>query len=204
MAEHIPNAKFVELEGIDHLVWFGNSDIVLDEIQEFLTGMRPGPVRETTLATVLFVDIVGSTEKSSVMGDARWRDLLAGFHSLVKQELERFRGRLIDTAGDGVFASFDGPARAIRCACAIRNRSTAFGAPVRAGLHTGECEVIDGKIAGIAVHIGARVAGEAQPGEVIVSSTVRDLVAGSDLRFSEGTVHTLKGVPGERRLFRVE
>jgi class 3 adenylate cyclase len=185
-------------------VWFGNSDIELDEIQEFLTGIRPGPVRETTLATVLFVDIVGSTEKSAAMGDARWRDVLAGFHNLVKQELGRFRGRLIDTAGDGVFASFDGPARAIRCACAIRNRSTAFGVPVRAGLHTGECEVIDGKIAGIAVHIGARVAGQAQPGEVFVSSTVKDLVAGSGLRFSDGTARTMKGVPGEWQLFRVE
>lgn len=204
MAEHIHHAKLVELEGIDHLPWFGNSDIALEEMQEFLTGVRPGPVRETTLATVLFVDIVGSTEKSSVMGDARWRDLLASFHYMVKQELGRFRGRLIDTAGDGVFASFDGPARAIQCACAIRNRSAAIGTPVRAGLHTGECEVIDGKIAGIAVHIGARVTGQAQPGEVIVSRTVKDLVAGSGLRFSDGTVHTLKGVPGEWRLFRVE
>jgi len=204
MAEHIPNAKFVELEGVDHLPWFGNSDIVLDEVQEFLTGIRPGPARETILATIVFVDIVGSTEKASAIGDARWQSLLAGFHDLVKQELGRFRGRLIDTVGDGAFASFDGPARAIRCACAIRDRSAAFGTPVRAGLHTGECEVIDGKIAGIAVHIGARVAGQAQPGEVIVSSTVKDLVAGSGLRFSEGTVHTLKGVPGEWRLFSVQ
>ncbi len=204
MAEHIPNAKYLELEGADHLPWFGNSDIVLDEVQEFLTGVRPGPVRETTLATVLFVDIAGSTEKASALGDARWRDLLAGFHDLVKQELERFRGRLIDTAGDGVFASFDGPARAIRCACAIRDRTTALGTPVRAGLHTGECEVIDDKIAGIAVHIGARVAGQAQPGEVVVSSTVKDLVAGSGLRFSDGSIHALKGVPGEWRLFKVK
>ena len=204
MAEHIPNAKFLELEGVDHLPWFGNSDIVLDEIQEFLTGVRPGPVRETTLATILFVDIVGSTEKASALGDARWHDLLAGFHGLVKQELGRFRGRLINTVGDGVFASFDGPARAIRCACAIRDRSTALGTPVRAGLHTGECEVIDGKIAGIAVHIGARVAGQAQPDEVMVSSTVKDLVAGSGLSFSDARVHTLKGVPGEWRLFSVK
>ena len=203
MADHIPNAKFLELEGVDHLPWFGNADIVLDEIQEFLTGVRPGPARDTTLATVLFVDIVGSTEKAQALGDARWRDLLARFHELVKQELERFRGRLLDTAGDGVFASFDGPARAVRCACAVRDRMAALGTPVRAGLHTGECEIIDGKIAGIAVHIGARVAGQAQPGEVVVSSTVKDLISGSGLRFSDGISHTLKGVSGEWRLFKV-
>ena len=203
MAEHIPNAKILELEGVDHLPWFGNADSVLDEIQEFLTGVRPGPARDTTLATVLFVDIVGSTEKAQALGDARWRDLLARFHELVKQELERFRGRLLDTAGDGVFASFDGPARAVRCACAIRDRMAALGTPVRAGLHTGECEIIGGKIAGIAVHIGARVSGHAQPGEVVVSSTVKDLVSGSGLRFSDGISHTLKGVSGEWRLFKV-
>jgi class 3 adenylate cyclase len=203
MAEHIPNARLLELEGVDHLFWFGNSDIVLDEIQEFLTGVRPEPTHETTLATVLFVDIVGSTEKAAALGDSRWHNLLAGFHDLVKQELERFRGRLINTMGDGVFASFDGPARAIRCACAIRDRSTALGTPVRAGLHTGECEVVDRDLAGIAVHIGARVAAQAQPGEVIVSSTTKDLVPGSGLRFSDGKIHMLKGVPGEWRLFSV-
>jgi class 3 adenylate cyclase len=203
MAEHIPNARLLELEGVDHLFWFGNSDIVLDEIQEFLTGVRPEPTHETTLATVLFVDIVGSTEKAAALGDSRWHNLLAGFHDLVKQELERFRGRLINTMGDGVFASFDGPARAIRCACAIRDRSTALGTPVRAGLHTGECEVVDRDLAGIAVHIGARVAAQAQPGEVIVSSTTKDLVPGSGLRFSDGKIHMLKGAPGEWRLFSV-
>ena len=203
MAEHIPNAKFLELDGADHLPWFGNADIVLDEIQEFLTGVRPAPARETTLATVLFVDIVGSTEKAQALGDARWRDLLTRFHVLVSQELERFRGRLMDTAGDGVFASFDGPARAVRCACAIRDKCAALGTPVRAGVHTGECEIMDGKIAGIAVHIGARVAGQAQPNEVIVSSTVKDLVSGSGLRFSGESIHDLKGVSGEWRLFKV-
>lgn len=203
MAEHIPNAKFVELEGIDHLPWFGNADVVLEEIQEFLTGARPAPVRDTTLATVLFVDIVGSTEKAQALGDARWRDLLARFQGLVAQELERFRGQLMDTAGDGVFASFDGPARAVRCACAIRDKSAVLGTPIRAGVHTGECEIVGGKIAGIAVHIGARVAGLARPGEVVVSSTVKDLVSGSGLRFSDGTTHMLKGVTGEWRIFSV-
>jgi class 3 adenylate cyclase len=151
----------------------------------------------------LFVDMVGSTEKAAALGDSRWRGLLVQFHELVGHELERFRGRLVNTAGDGVFASFDGPARAIRCACAIRDQAAALGTPVRLGLHTGECEVIDNQLAGIAVHIGARVAAAAEPGQVVVSSTVKDLVAGSGLRFSEGEVHTLKGVPGEWRLFAV-
>ena len=174
MAERIPNAKFVELEGIDHMPMFGDSEAVLGEIQEFVTGLRPGPARESALATILFVDIVRSTEKVAALGDARWHALLAAFYDLAKLELERSRGRLINTMGDAVFASFDGPARAIRCACSIRDRSRTLGLTVRAGLHTGECEIIDGKIGGMAVHIGARVAGQAEPGEVIVSSTAKD------------------------------
>jgi pimeloyl-ACP methyl ester carboxylesterase len=204
LAAHIPGAKLREFDGADHLPWFGDCDAVLDEVEEFLTGARPGPVRETTLATVLFVDIVGSTEKASALGDASWRGLLGRFHEMVGEELGRFRGRLVNTAGDGIFASFDGPARAIRCACAIRDRAAALGTPVRVGLHTGECEVMGGQLAGIAVHIGARVAAAGEPGQVLASSTVKDLVAGSGLRFSEGEVHVLKGVPGEWRLFAVE
>jgi len=204
MAQRIPGAKLVELPGDDHLLFLGDVEAALGEIQEFLTGIRPAAVYDTTLATVLFVDIAGSTEKAAALGDARWRDLLDAFLRSVHQELDRHRGSLIDTAGDGVFASFDGPARAIRCACAIRDRAAALGVAVRAGLHTGECQIAGGKLAGVAVHTGARVAALAQPGEVVVSSTVKDLVAGSGLRFSEGGTHALKGVPGEWRLFVVQ
>ncbi|TAK44658.1 MAG: adenylate/guanylate cyclase domain-containing protein, partial [Betaproteobacteria bacterium] len=185
MAERIPGAKLIELPGNDHLPFFGDSDAVIDEIQEFLTGMRPAAAYDTTLATILFVDIADSTGKAATLGDVRWRDLLKVFHQSVRLELDRSRGRLIDTAGDGVFASFDGPARAIRCACAIRDRVAALGVPVRAGLHTGECQIAGDKLAGVAVHIGARVAARAQPGEVLVSGTVKDLVAGAGLRFSD-------------------
>lgn len=204
MAERIPGAKLVELAGDDHLPFFGDSDAVIDEIQEFLTGVRPAPAYDTTLATVLFVDIADSTGKAAALGDARWRDLLQAFHQGVRQELERHRGRLIDTAGDSAFASFDGPARAIRCACAIRDRSAALGVPVRTGLHTGECRIAGDKLAGVAVHIGARVAACAQPGAVVVSSTVKDLVAGSGLQFADAGTHNLKGVTGEWRLFSVQ
>lgn len=204
MARHIAGARLVELPGDDHLVYLGDTETVLAEVEEFLTGVRPIATYDTTLATVLFVDIAGSTEKAAAIGDARWRDLLDGFHQALRQELERHRGTLVDTAGDGAFASFDGPARAIRCACAIRDRVATLGIAVRAGLHTGECQIAGAKLAGMAVHIGARVAASAQPGQVMVSSTVKDLVAGSGLRFSEGQGHTLKGVPGEWRLFAVQ
>lgn len=203
LAARIPGAKLREFDGVDHLPWFGDCDAVLDEVEEFVTGARSGPGRDTTLATVLFVDIVSSTEKAVALGDARWRGLLEQFHAVVARELGRHRGKLVNTAGDGVFAAFDGPARAIRCACAIRDRATALGTPVRAGLHTGECEVAGDQLAGIAVHIGARVAAAAAPGQVCVSSTVKDLVAGSGTRFSEGALHALKGVPGEWRLYTV-
>lgn len=204
MAERIPGARLVELPGNDHLPFFGDSDAVIDEIQEFLTGVRPAAAYDTTLATILFVDIADATAMASSLGDARWRDVLNAFHHSVRQELDRHRGKLIDTAGDGAFASFDGPARAIRCACAVRDRAAALGVSVRAGLHTGECQIAGEKLAGIAVHIGARVAACAQPGEVVVSSTVKDLVAGAGLRFSDHGVHALKGVPGEWRLFAVQ
>jgi class 3 adenylate cyclase len=155
------------------------------------------------LATVLFADIVGSTERAAALGDRKWRDVLDGYYSVARRELTRFRGREVDTAGDGFFASFDGPARGIRCAQAIAAGVRPLGIEVRAGLHTGECEVIGDKVGGIAVHIGARVAGRAGAGEVLVSSTVKDLVAGSGLRFEERGAHVLKGVPGEWRLFAV-
>jgi class 3 adenylate cyclase len=152
----------------------------------------------------MFVDIVGSTEQAAALGDARWRDLLANYHERVSTEITRFRGRVIDTAGDGVFASFDGPARAIRCASAIRDVVGRLGLTIRGGLHTGECEVAGDKVAGIAVHIGARVAASAGPGETLVTGTVKDLVAGSGLRFSDRGSHALKGVAGRWRLFAVQ
>ena len=204
MAERIPAAKYVELAGNDHLPWLEDADAILDEVEEFLTGVRHGPEPDRVLATVLFTDIVGSTEHAATLGDRRWRDLLESYHALVRRELSRFRGREIDTAGDGFLATFDGPARAVRCAGAVCEGSRPLGFAVRAGLHTGECEVLGDKVSGIAVHIGARVAALAGPGEVLVSSTVKDLVAGSGLRFQDRGVHALKGVPGEWRLYAVD
>lgn len=204
LAERITGAKLVELPGIDHLAWIGDQDALLDEIAEFITGARQGAELDRVLATVLFTDIVAATEKAAELGDRQWRRLLEEHHALVRSELDRFRGREIDTAGDGFLASFDAPARAIRCACAISDAIRALGVEIRAGLHTGECEVIGEKIGGIAVHIGSRVAAMAGPGEVWISSTVRDLVAGSGLRFGDRGTHTLKGVPGEWHLFAVE
>lgn len=201
IAERIPGARFVELAGADHIPFVGDADALLDEIQEFLTGVRPPREPDRVLATVMFIDIVGSTERAAEMGDHRWRDLLEAYHGLVRKELATFDGRKIDFAGDGFLATFDGPARAIRCACAIRAEAARMGLAVRAGLHTGECELIGGEVGGIAVHIGARVGAKAGPGEVLVSSTVKDLVAGSGIRFSDGGVHALRGVPGEWHLF---
>ena len=204
MAGQIPDAKYVELPGEDHIAWIGEVDILLAEIQEFVTGVRPASEVDRILATVLFVDIVGSTDRSAALGDARWRDLMNNYHQQVGKEVARLGGRVINTAGDGVFASFDGPARAIRCACAVRDAVAALGLTVRSGLHTGECEVDGDKIAGIAVHIGARVAAHAGPGEILLSGTVKDLVAGSGLRFADRGSHTLKGVAGRWRLFAVQ
>ena len=203
MASRIPDAKYVELSGVDHLPWFGDSDAVLDQIEEFLTGMRPVEGKDRVLCTVLFIDIVESTERALSMGDSRWRDLLRTFYQDVKQELDRFRGRLIDTAGDGVFASFDGPARAVRCASALHDRLTRLGVKIRSGLHTGECEVAGDKLAGVAVHIGARVASAAEADEILVSSTVKDLVAGSGLSFTSRGRHVLKGLTDEFELYAV-
>ena len=204
MAKSIPDAKYVELQGVDHLPWVGDVDSLVGEIQEFLTGVRQRYETDRVLATVMFTDVVGSTEHAAALGDRGWRDLLESYHACVRQELKRFRGREVDTAGDGFFASFDGPARGIRCACAIREAVTTLGINIRAGLHTGECQLMGDKIGGIAVHLGARVAANAQPGEVLVSSTVKDLVAGSGLRFTDRGVHTLKGIPGDWRLFAAD
>lgn len=202
VAEHIPGARFVELPGRDHIYWYEPDDL-LDQVQEFLTGTRADPGPERVLATVLFVDMVDSTRMASELGDRRFRDLLQRHQSVLRRHVQAFRGRVVDTAGDGVFAVFDGPARAIRCGCAIRDELRPLGVRVRTGLHTGECERLGDKMTGIAVHIGARVAAAAEPDEVLVSSTVRDLVAGSGIRFEERGLRTLRGVPGEWRLLAV-
>jgi class 3 adenylate cyclase len=175
----------------------------VDEVEEFLTGHRPVHEPDRVLATVLFTDIVGSTEKATEVGDRRWRELLDQHHSLVRRQLERFHGREVDTAGDGFLATFDGPARAIRCADSLRVGVRALGLEIRAGLHTGECEAVADGVRGIAVHTGARVAALASAGEVLVSSTVKDLVAGSGIEFEDRGTHELKGVPGEWRLYAV-
>jgi pimeloyl-ACP methyl ester carboxylesterase len=201
IAGQIPNAKFVELPGDDHVAWVGDQDAVLDEIEEFFTGTRPLREADRVLATVLFTDIVGSTEQAAQLGDRRWRDLLERHRSDVRQELERWRGHEVDTAGDGFFATFDGPARAIRCALAVADRARAVGLEVRAGIHTGECELLAEKVTGIAVHTGARVAALAEAGEVLVSQTVKDLVAGSGLDFQDRGEHDFKGVPGRWRVY---
>jgi pimeloyl-ACP methyl ester carboxylesterase len=203
MAERIPGARFVELPGDDHIPYLGDSETMVGEIQEFLTGTRDRVEPDRVLATVLFTDIVGSTERAARLGDQRWRELLEGYYELARRELTRFRGREIDTAGDGLFASFDGPARAVRCAEAITAGVRSLGIEIRAGLHTGECEVIGDKVGGIAVHIGARVASLARAGEILVSNTVKDLVAGSGIGFEDRGTQTLKGVPGEWRPYAV-
>ena len=205
LADRIPHTKYMELSGEDHLPWVGeNSDQILDEMAQFLTGEWRPIETECVLATVLFTDIVESSKRAAELGDRGWRDLLERHHSLVRGELNRFRGKEVDTAGDGFFATFDGPARGIRCACSIRDAVPSLDLAVRAGLHTGECEVMEDKVSGIAVHIGARVMEKAEPGEVFVSSTVKDLVAGSGLRFNDRGKHELKGIPGEWRIFHVE
>jgi pimeloyl-ACP methyl ester carboxylesterase len=209
MATSMPSARVVEIPGPGHLAFGRYQDPILAEIRSFLTGIwESGGWEEQepdrVLATVLFTDIVSSSARASALGDRGWRELLERHHGLVRRELLRFRGRELDTAGDGFLASFDGPARAIRCACAIVDSLRELDLEIRAGLHTGECELVDGKVAGIAVHTGARVAAHAQPGEVLVSSTVKDLVAGSGIRFADRGLHELAGVPGEWRLYAVE
>jgi class 3 adenylate cyclase len=204
IAARIPGARLVELPGADHLFWAGDFEPMLEEIEEFVTGARSSATPERVLATVLFTDIVASTARVAAMGDAAWRDLLARHHQTVADHVKRWRGRVVKTIGDGVLAHFDGPARAIRAAVGIVDEAAGQGVEVRAGLHTGEAEIVGEDLAGIAVHIGARVAALAGPGEVLVSRTVSDLVAGSGIEFAERGEHELKGVPGRWKLYAVE
>jgi class 3 adenylate cyclase len=202
LAEHLPNARLVELPGNDHILWYEDPERTLGEIQEFLTGARSEAEPERILATVVFTDIVDSTRTAAELGDQRWREVLVGHYGTVSAALQRFGGREIKSTGDGYLATFDGPARAIRCARAILDSSEERqGIRVRAGVHTGECEVMGDDIGGIAVHIAARVSALAGPSEVLVSRTVKDLVAGSGLEFSDRGAHTLKGVPDEWQLY---
>lgn len=204
MAERIPRARLVQVEGQGHIPGPGNAERLVAEIERFLEAVvfdEDSEPPDRQLATLLFTDIVDSTAQMAKLGDAGWRELLERHHALIRAELARGRGTEVDTAGDGFFAAFDGPARAVRCAKSIVDAVHAIGLDVRSGLHTGECEVVDGKMSGIAVHTGARVAAHAGPGEVLVSSTVKDLVAGSGLEFEDRGVHELKGIPGEWRLY---
>src|SRR6266540_1725992 len=201
MGEHIPGAQLVELHGTDHLPWEGDRESVLDEIERFLSGVREEVEPDRVLATLLFTDVVGSTAKAAELGDRAWHELLTKHHRLVRAQLARFRGREVDMAGDGLFATFDGPARAVRCASAIADGLRTLGLDVRAGVHTGEIEQTNGSVRGIAVHIASRIAAAARPGEVLVSSTVKDIVAGSGIAFEERGEHELDGVPGTWRLF---
>jgi len=204
VATHIPGAAFVEVPGRDHLWWSDDPDAFLDEIEQFVTGVRRGADPERVLSTVLFTDIVGSTERAATVGDRRWRELLEAHHRVVRRELDRHRGREVKTTGDGFVATFDGPARAIRCACAVRDAVRGLDLTVRAGVHTGEIELTDQDIAGLAVHVAARVCGLAAGDEVLVSRTVTDLVAGSNITFGARGEHDLKGVPGRWQLYAVE
>lgn len=201
LASQIPGARFVALDGDDHMPWAGDQDALVDEVQEFLTGIRSSRDIDRVLATVLFTDIVNSTAHMARVGDKAWNDWLDHHHAAVRKQLALFRGREINLTGDGFFAIFDGPARSVRCALGIQQAAREIGLDIRAGLHTGEVELHDDTVAGIAVHIGARVAAVAAAGETLVSSTVKDLVSGSGLRFDDRGAHALKGVPGEWRLY---
>ena len=201
LAQHINGAKYIELDGADHLAWLGDMDSIIAEVREFVTGERETPQPDRVLATILFCDIVDSTARAAALGDHNWKQLQSRFLALADEKLRLFRGRKLDTAGDGLFAAFDGPARAVRCGAALAHGVDALGVRLRVGVHTGECEVLEDKYSGIAVHVGARIAALAKPGEVLVSSTVKDLVVGSGLRFEDRGEQVLKGVPGEWRLF---
>jgi pimeloyl-ACP methyl ester carboxylesterase len=201
MAARIPNARLMELPGADHVPYFQSADAVLAATEEFLTGAPPAADTDRFLATVLFTDIVNGTAKAAELGDRRWGELIEGHHGIVRRELARFRGAEVDTAGDGFFATFDGPGRAVRCGLAIRDAVRGLGIDIRAGVHTGECELVAGKTGGIAVIIGSRVREQAAPGEVLATSTVRDLTSGSGLRFEPRGLRRLKGVPDEWQIF---
>jgi class 3 adenylate cyclase len=203
LAEHIPAASFVEISACDHLWWTDNPDGFLDEVEQFVTGVRRGPDPERVLATVLFTDIVSSTKRAAALGDRAWREVLGAHHRLVRRELDRHRGREIKTTGDGFLATFDGPARAIQCACAIRDGARELDLPVRAGIHTGEIELTGNDIAGVAVHVAARLLDYSDPNEVVVSGAVPLLMAGSGVGFEDRGEHELKGVPGTWKLFTV-
>ena len=203
LAEGIPRARFIELPGVDHLMWAGDQDGIVEEVRRFLAEVHPRAAGNRVLATILFTDIAGSTETLSRMGDHAWRDLLAEHRRSVRSSLAAFGGNEVDTAGDGFVATFQGPARAIECASTILDETASLGIQVRAGIHTGECEVSDDGIIGVAVHVAARVMAGAEPGQILVSKTVKELVAGSGIRFEDRGPHTLKGVPGEWDLFAV-
>ncbi len=203
LGAHIPGAKTVELPGQDYAPHLGDQGAILDEIEEFVTGVRPAPEPDRVLATVLFTDIVGSTEAAAELGDKRWKEVLEHHAEIVSREVDRHRGRLVKMTGDGVLATFDGPGRAVRCAGAIRGCLLGLGIETRAGLHTGEIEILGEDVSGIAIHIGQRVSALAAAGEILVSSTVVDLVAGSGLKFDDRGDHTLKGVPRPWRLHAV-
>ena len=204
LAEHIPGARYVELPGDDHIWFTGDADALLDEIEEFVTGSRGTHDADRILATVMFTDIVSSTEHAARLGDRRWHDLISDHDQLVSNQIATYRGRTIRRTGDGVFASFDGPARAIRCALSVIDVARTLNVDIRAGLHTGECELAGDDLAGVTVHIGARIADLAEPSQVLVSGTVRDLVVGSNIAFQYRGVQPLQGVPGEWRLFMVD
>jgi len=203
LADHIPDAKYVELEGSNPLWWYEGTEAAYDEIEEFLTGERRPPGPDRVLATVLFTDLVSSTERAAALGDRRWRDVVEGHDATSRRHVERYRGKIVRSTGDGMLATFDGPARAVHCAVAVRDAIRNLGLEVRAGLHTGEIELMEDDLSGIAVHIGARVSAIARPGEVLVSRTVKDLVAGSGLAFEDRGPHKLKGVPDEWDLYAV-
>jgi pimeloyl-ACP methyl ester carboxylesterase len=203
LAQRIAGAKYVELPGADHMPMMGDVDALLGEVREFLTGERAAPEPDRILTTILFCDIVDSTRRATELGDHDWKKLLLQFYAMVDGKLHHFRGRKLDTAGDGLFAAFDGPARAARCGVALVEAAKALGLQIRVGVHTGECEVLGDKYSGIAVHIGARVAAAAEPGQVLVTSTVKDLVVGSGIHFEDLGPRTLKGVPDPWRLFRL-